>query len=96
MQYIKFYGSPLGEILIAADEIGMTGLWFDGQKYFGSSSTYLIFAVICAYFVKGICGFANTVVFTSILSFRSDNINITPVDLLIGIPANIVLTYRER
>ena len=29
------YDSPLGGILLAADEIGLTGLWFEGQKYFG-------------------------------------------------------------
>lgn len=26
--------SPLGEILLAADEAGLTGLWFVGQKHF--------------------------------------------------------------
>ncbi|WKY47682.1 sulfite exporter TauE/SafE family protein [Eubacteriaceae bacterium ES3] len=56
----------------------------------------MIVAVICAYVVKGMCGFANTIVFTSILSFQNDNINITPVDLLIGIPSNILLAVRER
>ncbi len=30
------YSSPLGEILLAADEIGLTGLWFHGQKYFAA------------------------------------------------------------
>ena len=34
MQYISYYQSPLGRILLAADEIGLTGLWFEGQKYF--------------------------------------------------------------
>lgn len=34
MQYISHYRSPLGNILLAADEIGLTGLWFEGQKYF--------------------------------------------------------------
>ena len=34
MQYISRYASPLGEILLAADEAGLTGLWFAGQKYF--------------------------------------------------------------
>ena len=34
MQYIDHYRSPLGDILLAADEIGLTGLWFEGQKYF--------------------------------------------------------------
>lgn len=35
MQYTSKYQSPLGEIMIAADEKGLTGLWFVGQKYFG-------------------------------------------------------------
>lgn len=34
MVSIQHYDSPLGGILLAADEIGLTGLWFDGQKYF--------------------------------------------------------------
>ena len=34
MQYISHYHSPLGAILLAADQIGLTGLWFEGQKYF--------------------------------------------------------------
>ncbi|MCM1539245.1 MAG: methylated-DNA--[protein]-cysteine S-methyltransferase [bacterium] len=34
MQYTSTYESPLGNILLAADEIGLTGLWFEGQKYF--------------------------------------------------------------
>lgn len=34
MQYINYYASPLGNILLAADDIGLTGLWFHGQKYF--------------------------------------------------------------
>ena len=28
--------SPLGGIVLAADEIGLTGLWFTGAKYFGA------------------------------------------------------------
>ena len=34
MTYIQHYQSPLGGILLAANEEGLTGLWFDGQKYF--------------------------------------------------------------
>lgn len=34
MTYTQHYDSPLGGILLAADAIGLTGLWFDGQKYF--------------------------------------------------------------
>ena len=28
------YRSPLGPMLLAADEAGLTGAWFEGQKYF--------------------------------------------------------------
>ena len=34
MQYISYYDSPLGKMLLATDEIGLTGVWFDAQKYF--------------------------------------------------------------
>ncbi len=34
MPFIQHYDSPMGGILLAADEIGLVGLWFDGQKYF--------------------------------------------------------------
>lgn len=34
MNYISRYNSPLGAMLIAADDAGLTGLWFEGQKYF--------------------------------------------------------------
>ena len=37
MIYTYKYKSPLGRILLAADEIGLTGLWFEGQKYFGNT-----------------------------------------------------------
>lgn len=33
-QYISHYSSPLGEILLSADEVGLTGLWLVGQKHF--------------------------------------------------------------
>lgn len=34
MRYITHYTSPVGEILLAADEAGLTGLWFEGQKFY--------------------------------------------------------------
>ena len=37
MEYIYHYDSPLGGITIASDGAALTGLWFDGQKYFGAS-----------------------------------------------------------
>ena len=37
MTCITHYDSPLGGVLLAADEIGLTGLWFEGQKYFAGN-----------------------------------------------------------
>lgn len=37
MTYIQHYNSPLGDILLSADDIGLTGLWLDSQKYFAGT-----------------------------------------------------------
>ena len=37
MTYTQHYNSPLGGILLAADETGLTGLWLDGAKYFADN-----------------------------------------------------------
>ena len=37
MDYIWHYSSPLGGITLASDGEALTGLWFDGQKYFAST-----------------------------------------------------------
>ena len=55
-----------------------------------------IIAAAVAYFIKGLCGFANTLIFTSILSFGTSNANISPIDLLLGYPSNLILTWRNR
>lgn len=57
---------------------------------------YLIFAVICAFVIKGMSGFANTLVFNTLMSFTTNNINITPVELLVGYPSNILIAWKER
>ena len=40
MVYTCQYQSPMGDILLAADEIGLTGLWFVGQKYFAKCGRF--------------------------------------------------------
>ncbi len=57
---------------------------------------YWILATVAAYFVKGLCGFANTLVFTSILGFGVNNVNISPVEVVLGYPSNIILTWQNR
>ena len=39
MMFTAHYQSPLGEILLAADEVGLTGLWFDRAKYYAAGLT---------------------------------------------------------
>ena len=53
-------------------------------------------AAVAAYLVKGLCGFANTLVFSSIMGFRANNIEITPVELMLGYPSNLLMAWRER
>lgn len=36
MDYTYHYSSPLGGITLASDGEALTGLWFDGQKYFAA------------------------------------------------------------
>ena len=37
MQYTTTYQSPLGKLLLAADKTGLTGLWFEGEKFYADS-----------------------------------------------------------
>ncbi|MBQ7885285.1 MAG: sulfite exporter TauE/SafE family protein [Clostridia bacterium] len=55
-----------------------------------------IIAALCAFYVKGLCGFANTLVFTTVMSFGMSNRNISPVELLLGYPSNAIIAFRER
>ncbi|MBP5151698.1 MAG: TSUP family transporter, partial [Lachnospiraceae bacterium] len=55
-----------------------------------------IAATIVAFFVKGLCGFANTLVFTSVLGFGVNNVDISPVELILGYPSNMILTWKNR
>lgn len=55
-----------------------------------------IIATLFAYFIKGLCGFANTLVFSTILSFGMNNINISPMELLLGYPSNVIIAWKER
>lgn len=36
MEYTHYYDSPPGKILLASDGHALTGLWFEGQKYFAA------------------------------------------------------------
>lgn len=57
---------------------------------------FWIMATVVAFYIKGLCGFANTLVFTSILGFGANNVNISPVELVLGYPTNIILAWKNR
>ena len=52
--------------------------------------------VLAAYFVKGLAGFGNSLVHAGIMAFFTDNAVITPVDLLLTLPANITMAWKHR
>lgn len=56
----------------------------------------IFLSVTIAYIVKGMCGFANTLVFGTLAGFFTDNVNISPVDLLLGYPSNLLIAWTER
>lgn len=56
----------------------------------------MMVAALCAFFVKGVCGFANTLIFTAITGFGYNNINITPVELMLGYPTNLAIAWKEK
>ena len=37
MEYIWHYKTPIGGITLAANTLAVTGLWFDGQKYYADT-----------------------------------------------------------
>lgn len=57
---------------------------------------WIFLSVTAAYIVKGLCGFANTLVFSTLAGFSTDNVNISPVDLLLGYPSNLYIAWSER
>ncbi len=59
-------------------------------------NAYLFLAVFLSYFLKGITGFGNTLVMAPLFSFVVPNRITTPIDLLMSVPTNAYLAWRER
>lgn len=57
---------------------------------------FLLLSTLIAFFVKGLTGFGNTLVMGSFFSFVVSNRLTTPVDLILGIPTNIYIAWKER
>ncbi len=53
-------------------------------------------ATLVGYFVKGVAGIGNTLVVTSAMAYTRTNAEITPVELLLCVPTNLVLAWKSR
>ncbi len=58
--------------------------------------TIVIIATVISCFIKGACGFANTLVFNAIAGFAINNVIISPVDVIMNFPSNSVLAFGNR
>lgn len=100
MKYTDRYNSPIGKILMAADEQGLTGLWFNGQKYFASGLDK-------DYIEKDLEIFANTKKWLDIYFTGKEPEFIPPLhitgsafrlevwDILLKIPYGMTVTYSD-
>lgn len=100
MIYTHHYTSPLGGITLASDGQGLTGLWFDGQKYFGSTLDK-------THESKDLPVFAQTVkwldiyfngkepAFTPSLSLNATPFRRSVWEILLAIPYGQTMTYKE-
>lgn len=57
---------------------------------------WLWFVALCSFFVKGLCGFANSMVFTTLMSFSGSIVQISPIVLLLNYPSNLIMIWNGR
>lgn len=100
MTYTQHYDSPLGGILLAADEEGLTGLWFDGQKYFAeglptahTEAELPVFAQTRRWLAQYFAG--QNPDFTPPLALHGSPFRLAVWELLQQIPYGRVVTYGE-
>ncbi len=53
-------------------------------------------AVVVSYFFKGLCGFGNTLIFSSIMSFFANTVSITPIESVLCLPSSFVIAWKNR
>lgn len=100
MQYINYYSSPLSKITLASNGNELIGLWFEGQKYFGSTLNG-------EYKQKSLPVFEQTAKWLDVY-FSGQNPNFTPPlylsstlfrnevwKILLTIPYGKIMTYGE-
>jgi len=53
-------------------------------------------AVVISYFFKGLCGFGNTLIFSTIMSFFANTVSITPVESVLCLPSSSFIAWKNR
>lgn len=53
-------------------------------------------AVVLAYFCKGLCGFGNTLIFSTCMSFFANTLSITPIESVLSLPSSYLIAWRNR
>ncbi|MBO4264309.1 MAG: methylated-DNA--[protein]-cysteine S-methyltransferase [Bacteroidales bacterium] len=100
MEYTWHYDSPLGGMTLASDGEALTGLWFDGQQYFGNpldteheAKMLPVFQDTCRwldiYFSGEVPGF------TPKLHLRTTAFRKRVWEILLAIPYGRTMTYGE-
>ena len=99
-EYISHYDSPLGGITLASDGTRITGLWFDGQKYFGytldpehEDKDLDIFHTANEWL--GIYFSGNEPGFTPPLSVKVSPFRKRVCEIMSGIPYGKTMSYKE-
>ena len=57
---------------------------------------WLWMVTLLAFFIKGMCGFANSLVFTTLMSFRSSIVHASPIMVLLNYPTNLIMVWNGR
>ena len=100
MDYTYHYSSPIGGITMASNGESLTGLWFDGQKYFASTLSQRhmekqlpVFDRTCEWLDLYFSGKGPDFmppVFMCVSNFRRD-----VYEILMTIPFGETMTYKE-
>lgn len=100
MDYIFHYTSPLGGITLASDGEALTGLWFDGQKYFAQTldkenteSELLVFEQTIKWLDIYFSGKAPD--FTPPLNLKTTEFCKSVCKIMLTIPYGQTMTYGE-
>lgn len=100
MTYTHKYHSKLGDITLASNGEALTGLWFNGQKYFGDTlpseyreETLPIFEKTAKWLDIYFSG--KNPDFTPALSFNTSSFRQSVWEILLTIPYGKTMTYGE-